>query len=744
MMYRLPILWCVCLQAVCVSLPAADYFVAKDGDDANAGSFAAPYATIGKAVERLEPGDNLYIKEGVYRESVTLNRSGRADKPITIQAYGLDQVEISGVEGVKAEWTLHDAAKGIYSIGLDAKVLNEEIVRDSFQVFVDRKSLVPARWPNCSYDELLTRKGWQEGGRDARFGYFYVPELVGSELDLEGVDIYLNIIHQFFTWKRQVTAFDPETGRLDYPKDMVIAPHFFKKDTYWERQGWSNDYFYLEGSYGLLDYPGEFFYDAEAGKLFLIPPDGVDPNEALVEVKTRLYGMQGNGLDHVKIEGINFFGCTFSFEGADGLVLKNITALYTISQTNLREVRNANDWEEVQTAVRGRRNLLEDVYIAYATLNGLSFWGTGNVLDNSIIHDSGYSGSLIYKCLAMGGESIARQSTIFNSGNVGIHFVGPNFLLELNHVYNNGLLSNDVSSIYTAGDRAKRSRVTHNWVHDNPSPTGSIGIRGDDLTRGLTVDHNVVWNTTVGITVKGDDNSVFNNTVFNAERWDILMEKQPEPRKEFQVEAAEKFLDAQNQNTFYYNNLVNDETSVKHGPTVDPIPIEKRGSGFIYDSDPPLVDVEALDFRPLESYRKELTGKPLPTETVIPVSLDPASDPYIGAYGFDGDYWKPGAIHGIRYQLIEEDGRSMLRFKYSLPLLAEDTLTVTVNREFPITATVSKEQSFRSFTIPISAFKGENTVTFGSKLFGEISVEASIEDAKTVFMQRFAEPSYIR
>lgn len=742
--HRIFILAAIGSLAVAGNLSAVEYYVAKDGKDTNAGSFKAPFATIGKAVEQLEPGDNLFIREGVYRESVTLGRPGSAEKPITIQAYGLDRVEISGTEEVKASWTLHDAAKGIYSIRMDPEILHEAIVGDSFQVFVDKHSLLPARWPNTSYEEILTRKGWQPGGKEARFGHFNVPELIGRDLDLEGVDIYLNIIHQFFTWKREVTAFDPETGRIEYPKDIVVGPHFFKEGTYWDRQGWSDDYFYLQGSYELLDYPGEFHYDVDAGMLYMIPPNGEDPNAARVEIKTRLYGLKGEKLAHIHIEGIDLFGCAFRFEQCNRMRLTGMTILYPIAQQDVAEVRGQMDFERVRTSISGSHNVLEDLYVAYSKTSGLNMAGSGNRLDNSIIHNACYSGSLVDKCVGAHGNSVVRRTTIFNSGNVGVHFSGPGFLFELNHVYNNGLLSHDVSSVYTAGANAMRSRVTHNWVHDNPSPTGSIGIRGDDLTRGLTVDHNVVWDTTVGITVKGDHNSVFNNTVFNARRFDILLEDEPEPRKEFQVEAGKSFLDKQNANTFYYNNLVNDETSAKHKPGAPSIPIEKRGSGFIYEGEPPLVDVDALDFRPLEAYREELTGKPLPEGTVIPVELDASSQPYIGAYSFDGPDWKPGAIHGIKYQLVETDGKPELRFRYSLPLLAEDTLSVTINGRQLGSETISEERSMKPFSVPLALGDGEREIVFASELFGELSDTLRLGAQNTVHMQRFAEPSYVR
>ena len=438
----------VCCLLGCIELSAAEYFVAKEGADGNSGLLEAPFSTIGNAVKVLKPGDTLFIREGVYRESVTLNCSGTADQPITIQSYGLENVEISGVERLSTSWKLHDAEKGIYCTKVDPKALSKKIIANNFQVFVDRQPLQPARWPNCSYDEILSRKGWQKSGRDARFGCFNVPELIGSDLDLEGVDIYLNIIHQFFTWKRKVTAFDPATGRIEYPQDIVIGPEFFKEGTYWDKSGWKDDYFYLQGAYGLLDYPGEFHYDAKAGKLFIIPPNGEEPNAASVEIKTRLHGLKGSTLAQVRIEGINFFGCAVEFETCNDMKLSGCSMRYPVSDQNVSEARGKKNVKQVRNLITGKRNVMTDVYIAYATTSGLRFSGQGNTLENSIVHDSCYSGSLIDKCIATGGgDSVIRRCTVFNSGNVGIHFGGPGFLIELNHIYNNGLISHDVSSL---------------------------------------------------------------------------------------------------------------------------------------------------------------------------------------------------------------------------------------------------------------------------------------------------------
>ncbi|MEC7158470.1 MAG: DUF1565 domain-containing protein, partial [Pseudomonadota bacterium] len=48
----------------------ADYYVDTNGDDANAGTLAAPFKTVGHAVSQIASGDTLYIRGGTYRDVI--------------------------------------------------------------------------------------------------------------------------------------------------------------------------------------------------------------------------------------------------------------------------------------------------------------------------------------------------------------------------------------------------------------------------------------------------------------------------------------------------------------------------------------------------------------------------------------------------------------------------------------------------------------------------------------------------
>jgi hypothetical protein len=91
----------VAVVAVLVaSVQARDYFVAPDGDDANAGTLGKPLKDPVQAAARLMPGDTLYFRAGTYkcRKSSVVGlapvRSGEPGKPISFKSYNNERVLI--------------------------------------------------------------------------------------------------------------------------------------------------------------------------------------------------------------------------------------------------------------------------------------------------------------------------------------------------------------------------------------------------------------------------------------------------------------------------------------------------------------------------------------------------------------------------------------------------------------------------------------------------------------------------
>jgi hypothetical protein len=80
----------VLLAAVHAGLLAhgATFYVSKTGLDTNAGTQAAPWATIQKAADVMNPGDTVIVQEGTYTDRVRTKRAGKPDMPITFKTSG--------------------------------------------------------------------------------------------------------------------------------------------------------------------------------------------------------------------------------------------------------------------------------------------------------------------------------------------------------------------------------------------------------------------------------------------------------------------------------------------------------------------------------------------------------------------------------------------------------------------------------------------------------------------------------
>ena len=68
-------------------------------DDKNDGSEAKPVKTIPAAVLLAKPGDVIWVKAGVYEETVKIETSGTANRPITLSAWKDDSVRIGAGRG---------------------------------------------------------------------------------------------------------------------------------------------------------------------------------------------------------------------------------------------------------------------------------------------------------------------------------------------------------------------------------------------------------------------------------------------------------------------------------------------------------------------------------------------------------------------------------------------------------------------------------------------------------------------
>jgi hypothetical protein len=84
---------------------AGTYYLATTGNDSNAGTAAAPWATFTKAWSVLQPGNTLIVKSGTYKQDLSPKKSGTVSQPITVKAEVDGSVYIDG-EGKRSVLSL--------------------------------------------------------------------------------------------------------------------------------------------------------------------------------------------------------------------------------------------------------------------------------------------------------------------------------------------------------------------------------------------------------------------------------------------------------------------------------------------------------------------------------------------------------------------------------------------------------------------------------------------------------------
>jgi len=199
------------------------YVDARNGDDANVGSEDKPWKTLARAVTRLEPGDALYIRGGIYRENVLVNVSSTEARPITIRSYPGELAIIDGgiadfYENPAEAWEpFPQGAEGEYRSTKTHAGLGSKVILGNFA-----DSMVPLQGYRNRAD-MRSRNMYGPGTR-CRVGMGRDPGLYcgpGIFYDSETERIHIRLAHTLF---HALTIGDQYRGTMD-PRNvrLIIA-----------------------------------------------------------------------------------------------------------------------------------------------------------------------------------------------------------------------------------------------------------------------------------------------------------------------------------------------------------------------------------------------------------------------------------------------------------------------------------------------------------------------------------------
>ncbi len=490
---------------------AAEYFVSPDGrDDAPGTSLSQPFRTLGRAAAILQPGDTCWIRAGVYREAITLTRSGRPGAPVTFARWQQERVILDGSDPVSGPWTRLD--NGVWSASISAPAAIEA-------VFCDGRMMSEARWPDCAWeDNWHPDRKWAATDEGTALGRIHSIALARAGVDLSGGLLYLKLGKGNSCHTRPITGHRAGATALHYDR-AGIEGRAWREDSMPERlakHGFVRNRFFVVAR-GALDAPGEWWHDASAGRLLFIPPAGVDPTRAEVTVKARTSALAGTGVADLIFDGLEFFACNLRLEDARRVAVRRCRFLYPATP------RVFPDAETERLAARnlrlaGEDNVVERCEIAWAVDDALEVEGAGNRVEQCIVHDSNLHGRHPGPALRVHGTgrggNLVRHNTVYNLGSVGLYLAGQGpATASHNHVFNAGLYCVDVAAVYVpVGAAMQGTRVHHHWLHD----LNGLGFRVDIQGRDLTFHHNLVWNASTGCKLQGYQLTAYNNTVLGS------------------------------------------------------------------------------------------------------------------------------------------------------------------------------------------------------------------------------------
>lgn len=423
----------------------------------------------------LSTGDSILFEcDGEYYGTLSVNT-----RNITIGSYGAGAKPIIHGWETMSSWT--NEGGGIYSATTTADGHNCQVSLDGENV-----AMGMSEW------------GYHTGGNDS---LLIDTGMVAFSQNLVGAELIVNT--RDWAVERHIIE------RISEDTIETIGSYYYDPIA---QAGDYDNWYFIQGSYYLLDSISEWYCSADSGKLYMYF-GAENPDNYTVKISTIATILnitdENITISNLDIQGGYSYGI-YESTGADSVTVDSCDISFCnvgiYIQRYKDSVMNCTFNDIANVCIYSKFSYTNYVYVGYCEVNNVAMIAglipavniAPNILGNG-------------KCFSFQGNNItAEYNEIHNVGYDGIYFYADNVLVQNNYIDSTCLTLNDGGAIYTTGREYQNKIVRNNILR-----YGDKGIYLDEKTSNCRLENNFICDfNNFSITIhKGSLDTLIDNTI---------------------------------------------------------------------------------------------------------------------------------------------------------------------------------------------------------------------------------------
>jgi hypothetical protein len=468
------------------------YYVSQStGSDNFTGDFKHPFQTLRIGLEKLNEYDTLLIREGLYY----LSTKTQLKSNVYISAFENEKVEIHGTE-IKKTWSL--VANNLWKSTQTDSVI---------QLFINGKPYFQAAYPTISEDLLALKRG--------AFSIAYSNKKIFLQ-DLNNFNDIENVNAIGIYGKKLVSFSGNIKNKIENSFEIENQDFFWNENFKKEYLDTGNAFLY--GNKVFLNDENEWFWSNN--ELFIV--SSTNPNDLNIEVRSSNYLFEAIEKNNISLTNLNFIGFNMNIENCSSINIKNctfsfVTPFFKFTDSYRYTKDNFKQWDGKGLTLWGKNLFFIDNLIRHSWGDGITVNGENIILENNEIYDCDWTARDCAPIYIIGNNHTIKNNTIYNSARSALVHNIQNSRIINNHIYNSGLICEDLGLTYTYGSDGRNTEIAYNYLHNNNAKQNGAALYIDNGSKNYIVHHNIITNSLVGININksSENNLIYHNTLYN-------------------------------------------------------------------------------------------------------------------------------------------------------------------------------------------------------------------------------------